>query len=793
MSDILKNIVNSKVADATVKKFTLENIIPELENMLISVTNESANLNQELGKISKSTGEFKKNLVGLSVSTGASTDNLFKMSKEASNFHKILDDNVSKSIMYFTQSSNASISSTSRLATTLDVLGKTGSDASSSIFKSMKTAQNSYGLTGDQISKVSDILIDYATAVDYSDSSIVKATGSLSVFMSKLTAVGFTAEEVSGFVNNMIDPDKAVDNIALFSKLGYTMRDITMGDPVAMLEDSLPRLKALSQDILSSNNRIQQQAIAKAYGLTLAEVNKYAAINLEKINTQQVKSLETARNQMLTITTSFDTAKNMVVSGLSNTITVLYDSLNDSLKNKVTEFVTSPSLAVSLTGLSVIAAGSFMKHIKNRSISSFALAGKSFRENSGIDELIQASAIRKGSYEKTKNTPTRVDELEKIKSNELFSNSKYRVGRRDNSIFKTLKKESVKVKDPNFYKDESSRKASQKVFTELGQESSSMASLDELKGYLKNAPSNSYNENLLTKLNDAEDRLNEERTKLANESFYDLEMKYSSVQKELLNEKELANETSKKIEQLKRDGASNKTIAKTTANLNRLSSSADKKSLELERIKEELTSSTKKSAKEINEAYSTYKKMEQNIMKDVKSTISTGEISPRTPVSGILGSAKGKLLNMSLGVISGGMLALVPLVVNLLKNTEGFTELTTKFFKVIEPITNFFQSILNKIVNTGVKFLDKILDDTGTIVKQGEEAQEIKSLNSLDIETIQLRQIESEAIRNKKQEDYQKQTLEYIKGLGNSVGGIKDSNEALAYRVDNKGTANVYR
>lgn len=793
MSDILKNIVNSKVADATVKKFTLENIIPELENMLISVTNESANLNQELGKISKSTSEFKKNLVGLSVSTGASTDNLFKMSKEASNFHKILDDNVSKSIMYFTQSSNASISSTSRLATTLDVLGKTGSDASSSIFKSMKTAQNSYGLTGDQISKVSDILIDYATAVDYSDSSIVKATGSLSVFMSKLTAVGFTAEEVSGFVNNMIDPDKAIDNIALFSKLGYTMRDITMGDPVAMLEDSLPRLKALSQDILSSNNRMKQQAIAKAYGLTLAEVNKYAAINLEKINSQQVKSLETARNQMLTITTSFDTAKNMVVSGLSNTITVLYDSLNDSLKNKVTEFVTSPSLAVSLTGLSVIAAGSFMKHIKNRSISSFALAGKSFRENSGIDELIQASAIRKGSYEKTKNTPTKVDELEKIKSNELFSNSKYRVGRRDNSIFKTLKEESVKVKDPSFYEDKSSRKASQKVFTELGQESSSMASLDELKGYLKNAPSNSYNETLLTKLNDAEERLNEARTKLANESFYDLEMKYSSVQKELLNEKELANETSKKIEQLKRDGASNKTIAKATANLNRLSSSADKKSLELEGLKEELTSSTKKSAKEINEAYSTYKKMEQNIMKDVKSTISTGEIKPRGPVSGVLGSAKGKLLNMSLGAISGGMLALVPLVVNLLKNTEGFTELTAKFFKVIEPITNFFKSILNKIVSTGIKFLDKILDDTGTIVKQGEEAQEIKNLDSLDIETIQLRQIESEAIRNKKQEDYQKQTLEYIKGLGDSVGGIKDSNEALAYRVDDKGTVNVYR
>lgn len=273
---------------------SLEKILPKIDEALGDQASTIRSLNKEFGATSRTSAEFRKNMQALAKTTGLSLNSQIELLNATKSYHKLLSENVTKSTLQFQKATGASVEIIGKLSAHIKALGASDK-VFEKMYKNILSVRDAYGLTNDEINDVSQALINYVNVIGHSDTKTAKAAQSIAIFTTKLKSAGVEANVVTQTLNDMLDPNKISENLMLYTKMGMTMSDLTIGDPTEKLEASLPKLKEIGVKITSEQNRIVANQMAKVYGITLETAREFAKIDTSKIALERNKTLEQYR------------------------------------------------------------------------------------------------------------------------------------------------------------------------------------------------------------------------------------------------------------------------------------------------------------------------------------------------------------------------------------------------------------------------------------------------------------------------------------------------------------------
>lgn len=383
---ILDNL--SKLGD---KYIVLEQLIPKVNELLTDQAKEMRQLNKELGTGSRTSAELRQSFAKLSREIGVATDKVFELVSQTREYHQGIQETTS-STLKFLKASGASSDIVAKFSAKLNILGKASDASFTSMYESILSVRDAYGLTDSQIDNIITSLESYAVVTGASNEQMEKASVTLAKFTSQLTSAGMAADDVSEIINGMLDPDKMTDNLALMSKLGVSISDMVSGDPIAALDGAADRLKKLSQEIvsISKTNRLQANEVAKVYGLTLEQASTLANMDTSEnaLNTQ--KKLEQYRQEMTTFTESIGNTIN-VLSGIVSGPLLAVGKMVEGFGN---------TLGMLPRGISALLVAFTGKKILNIIVERLGEAAKGFGRNAGEAMSQYLSQVDKRSENK---------------------------------------------------------------------------------------------------------------------------------------------------------------------------------------------------------------------------------------------------------------------------------------------------------------------------------------------------------------------------------------------------------
>lgn len=315
----------TQTLDSTAKKYlSLEKIIPDVIDLFSQQASDVRMLNKELGNGSKLTADFRKEIINISKSIGIASKDTIRLVEATKEYHQGITAST-EATLKFQKASGVSIGIIGKFAAKVNILGNISAKTHNKMYENILAVRDAYGLTDEQIGDVVVSLTNYAVATQASDEQILKASVSLSKFTSLLTSAGIEADRVATILDNMLDPDRMMDNVVLMNRMGITINDMVSGDPTAKLEEGVVKLKELGQEIASiaKNNRLQASEIAKVYNLTLQEAIQLSELDTSEkaLNTQ--KKLDEYRNEIASLIESLGAFKESVIGYAASLINPL--------------------------------------------------------------------------------------------------------------------------------------------------------------------------------------------------------------------------------------------------------------------------------------------------------------------------------------------------------------------------------------------------------------------------------------------------------------------------------------
>lgn len=315
----------TQTLDSTAKTYlSLEKIIPDVIDLFSQQASDVRMLNKELGNGSKLTADFRKEIIDISKSIGIASRDTIRLVEATKEYHQGITDST-EATLKFQKASGVSMGIIGKFAAKVNILGNISAKTHDEMYENILAVRDAYGLTDEQIGDVVVSLTNYAVATQASDEQILKASVSLSKFTSLLTSAGIEADRVATILDNMLDPDRMMDNVVLMNRMGITVNDMVSGDPTTKLEEGVVKLKELGQEIASiaKNNRLQASEIAKVYNLTLQEAIQLSELDTSEkaLNTQ--KKLDEYRNETASLIDSLGAFKESVIGYAASLINPL--------------------------------------------------------------------------------------------------------------------------------------------------------------------------------------------------------------------------------------------------------------------------------------------------------------------------------------------------------------------------------------------------------------------------------------------------------------------------------------
>ena len=236
------------------------------------------NLSYQMGKSNTMSKEYLKSIYKVKVATGDTLDNLngitVALVKNRVEGGKALQF-LTKQVSFFAEATGASVDTSSQLAGELYRIGHLGSKSISSIMTSMLKVQRVFGLTSEEVEKLSQNIIETTTEL----SNLGKTANFIENFQkgtiklaSAFRAVGLEAGRAADIVDNLLDIDRLEDNMLLYSKMGISIQDAVAGniDPNMMTE----RLQQVGKEI-ASMSRPAGAALARQMGISYREALQF--------------------------------------------------------------------------------------------------------------------------------------------------------------------------------------------------------------------------------------------------------------------------------------------------------------------------------------------------------------------------------------------------------------------------------------------------------------------------------------------------------------------------------------
>lgn len=342
-------------------------IYPEIQTLLELNTNIKM-VGAQLGVASKQSAGFNTQISRLSYTSGLASDSLMKVVSSAAKYNKAIGTDMLSSAVRFSDATGVDTQKLGEFTSKMLSLGSISTKTYNDMLVKILQTRESYGLSTEATYGLMEATENYYITLGKTGDEIVKASGKMAEFISRMNSAGIETETATDILDKMINPDKMEDNIMLMNRLGISISDMVVGEPLKNLEDVAPRLKALAQEITSQPNRMLANEMAKMYGYTLAEMQKMTKIETDQKVIAEQKTLQEYRTQIQTAQTGLKDVMTQAVGGFALGINNVAQELNKVLGPKAL----GATLGVAvLIGLKAIqgrlgkASLSFKKNIKD--------------------------------------------------------------------------------------------------------------------------------------------------------------------------------------------------------------------------------------------------------------------------------------------------------------------------------------------------------------------------------------------------------------------------------------------
>lgn len=296
--------------------FSLEKVVPEIQTLLELNTNIKM-VSAQLGVAAKQSAGFNNQISNMSMFSGLATDSLLKVVSVATKYNKILGTEAVKSAVKFSDATGLDSTRVGEFTSKMMAMGAMSDETYDAMLGKLLQTRDTYGLSTDAMGSLLETTENYYITLGKTNKEIIEASGNMAEFVSRMNSAGIETEIATDILDKMINPDKMQDNIMLMNRLGVSISDMVVGNPVKNLETVAPRLKALAEEITSQPNRMLANEMAKMYGYTLKEMQQMTKIETDQKVIAEQKTLDEYRTQIQTAQQGLKDVTNQVLGAFT--------------------------------------------------------------------------------------------------------------------------------------------------------------------------------------------------------------------------------------------------------------------------------------------------------------------------------------------------------------------------------------------------------------------------------------------------------------------------------------------
>ncbi len=451
-NSILDTIVGKKVGgvigdfvDAGKRYVGITSIFPMVEEFL-NLGSGIKMVNAQLGITRRVALDVSKNISQVAISSGLASQKLFDVAESSAKYNQAIGEEGLRASVQFADATNMNSSALGEFSAKMTAIGALSEHAYKRLLTGILSVRDAYGLSNDSVEAVLSSTEKYAKVLGLTGKNLVSASKHLGVFVSKIKEAGLETSVATDLLERIIDPDKLEENLLLLSKMGFSLQDLTVGNPIEDIEASLPRLQKISREIIAMPNRLLANEVSKMYGFNLEQMRNFANLDISERAVRDRKTLEDYRAETQTFKDSLLNVGNRVFGGTFKAFNALAKYTEGMFSAMGVNNPDVKATAVIISIASVVA----MRKISQMIKSSFEKGGTIIRRSltTALDsqadrlaDIMQISPKTKSAFgeeeKKSSYKPTKIAELdETTKGSRIDSKKASRAFRKTNEAIR---------------------------------------------------------------------------------------------------------------------------------------------------------------------------------------------------------------------------------------------------------------------------------------------------------------------------------------------------------------------
>jgi hypothetical protein len=272
-------------------------------------------VNAQLGSTRRVSLDVSKNISNVAISSGLASQKLFDVAESYAKYNQTIGEEGLRASVQFADATNMNSSAVGEFSAKITAIGAVSEHSYKRLLTGIMSVRDAYGLSNDSVEAIFSSTEKYARVLGLTGENLVTTTSHLSVFISKIKEAGLETSVATELLEKIVDPDKLEENLLLLSKMGFSLQDLTVGNPTEDLEASLPRLQKISRDIVAMPNRLLANEVSKMYGFNLEQMRSFANMDITERALRDRKTLEDYRAETQTFKDSLLNVGNRVFGG----------------------------------------------------------------------------------------------------------------------------------------------------------------------------------------------------------------------------------------------------------------------------------------------------------------------------------------------------------------------------------------------------------------------------------------------------------------------------------------------
>lgn len=297
------------------------------------LSSSSKNLEKGINLVEKRTTSLIDGIYKQSMVMGTSSEVMTDLMSTSAEYGRILETETASAMAIFKEATDVSEYSLGEFSARMIASGRIAETEMESFLTNILASREQYGLASTDIRELFDSTEKYSNIVGVTGEKLKQTTSEMIKFIAAVKQVGLDTSFATDMMDKMFDPIRAQENMALLSRLGISMRDISFGDPSEMFEQAIPKLRSLAIRILETPGRVTQARLAEVYGLTLEEVNKISKMEVNRAEVNRQKTLEAYRQETQSAIETLTRVKNQATGAIMFVFNKTIGSWANSISN----------------------------------------------------------------------------------------------------------------------------------------------------------------------------------------------------------------------------------------------------------------------------------------------------------------------------------------------------------------------------------------------------------------------------------------------------------------------------